>query len=95
MINPLNKNLNLLFVNIGIFSFFFLWDINFGIFGLRYLVALPIFTLFFFFLNQINFKNIFFSLFFILLITIHFFIISFYFKYEINLRDYFGLVFFL
>ena len=48
MIEYLNKNLNLLFVIIGVFSFFFLWDINFGIFSLRYLVALPIFTLFFF-----------------------------------------------
>jgi len=93
MINDFNKNLNLIFVYIGVFSFFFLWDINLGIFNLRYLIVLPIFTLIFYSFKEINFKNIIFYIFFPLLITFHFLILSYYFKYEINLRDCFGLIF--
>ena len=93
MINDFNKNLNLIFVYIGVFSFFFLWDINLGIFNLRYLIVLPIFTLIFSSFKEINFKNIIFYIFFPLLITFHFFILSYYFKYEVNLRDYFSLIF--
>ena len=86
------KKINLILLTISLISFLFLWDISIGLFNLRYLIVLPIFSILLIWRYN-KLKNIFFSIIFPSFITFHFLIMSFFLKYEIELRDIFGLIF--